>query len=78
LESISVHIRRHGGGEVFSSPAVGAVKDYRLCFETLASLIEEMPEAMLEGHFINGLKPDIRTEIRVLWLVSLEQIMELA
>ena len=50
----------------------GFDKDYRLCFRTLASPIEDMPKAKLEGHFINGLKPDIRAEIRVLRPTGLE------
>lgn len=56
----------------------GTVRDYRNCFETLASPIEEMPEAVLEGHFVNGLKPEIRAEIRVLRPLGLENIMEMA
>jgi len=33
---------------------------------------------MLEGHFINGLSPEIKTELRVLSPRSLEQMMDLA
>ena len=56
----------------------GSVKDYRLCFETLAAPLEEMPEALLEGHFVNGLKVDIRAKMRVLRLIGLEEMMDLA
>ncbi|XP_052196517.1 uncharacterized protein LOC127803919 [Diospyros lotus] len=55
-----------------------SVKDYRLCFETLASSLERLPEAFLEGHFLNGLKLDIRAEMRVLRPTGLERMMELA
>ena len=37
-----------------------------------------MPEAVLEGHFVNGLKPEIREKIRVLRPLGLENIMEMA
>lgn len=56
----------------------GSVKDYRLCFETLAAPLKDMSEALLEGHFINGLRPDIRAKMRVLRPIGLEQIMDLA
>lgn len=35
----------------------GSVGEYRIAFETLAAPIENISEAMLEGHFINGLSP---------------------
>lgn len=53
----------------------GTVKDYRLMFETLAVPVSEVSEAFLEGHFINGLKPEIRAEIRVLQPRGLDRIM---
>lgn len=56
----------------------GSVKDYRLCFETLAAPLKDMPEALLECHFINGLKADIRAEMRVLRPIGLEEMMDLA
>ena len=37
-----------------------------------------MLEAVLEGHFINGLKSEIRAEIKVLRPLGLENIMEMA
>ncbi|KAL2460735.1 Mediator of RNA polymerase II transcription subunit 25 [Abeliophyllum distichum] len=37
----------------------GSVRDYRRWFETLASPLEEMPESILEGNFINRLRPEI-------------------
>ena len=53
----------------------GSVKDCRLCFEMLAAPLEDMPKELLEGHFINGLRPNIRANMRVL---GLEQMMDLA
>ena len=44
----------------------GIVKEYRLLFETLGETVPDVPEAFLEGQFLNGLKPEIRAEIRVL------------
>ena len=49
--------------------------EYHQCFETLASPLENLPETMLEGHFINGLKPNIKVELRPR---GLEQMMDLA
>ncbi|KAL2518687.1 Mediator of RNA polymerase II transcription subunit 25 [Abeliophyllum distichum] len=46
----------------------GSVREYRLLFETLTAPIEDVSDAMLEGHFINGLSPEVQAE----------QIMELA
>lgn len=56
----------------------GSVREHRLCFETLASPLEGMPEALLEGQFINGLKPEIRAELRMLRPNGLDQLMEVA
>ncbi|XP_052185288.1 uncharacterized protein LOC127796925 [Diospyros lotus] len=56
----------------------GTVKEYRQCFEALASPLENLPEAMLDGHFINGLQPDIKAELRVLRPRGLEQMIDLA
>ena len=56
----------------------GSIRDYRQSFEALALPLENLPEAMLEGHFMNGLKPEIRAELRVLRPRCLEQMMDLA
>ena len=56
----------------------GSVKDYRLSFETLASLLEGMPKTLLEGQFLNGLKPDIQAEMRVLRPNGQWQMMDVA
>ena len=38
----------------------------------------DVPEAFLEGQFLNGLIPEIRAEIRVLQLRGLDRIMVVA
>lgn len=55
-----------------------SVMEYRVAFETLATPIEEVSKAILEGHFINGLTLEIKVEIHVLKPRGLEQFMELA
>lgn len=40
--------------------------------------LEQVSKDMLLGHFINGLKDEIKVEVRSLHLMSLEQAMELA
>ena len=47
-------------------------------FKTLAVPVSEVFEAFLEGHFINGLKLEIRAEIRVLQPRGLDRIMSMA
>ena len=56
----------------------GSVRDYRLMFEMLAAPVVDVPESILEGQFINGLKPEIRAELRVLRPRGLDRIMGLA
>ena len=47
-------------------------------FEMLAAPVPDVPEVFLEGQFINGLKPKIRVELRVLQPRGLDWIMVLA
>lgn len=54
------------------------VMAYRLAFEMLMAPIEEISDAILEDHFINRLRPEIRAKIRVMKAEGLDQIMELA
>ncbi|XP_052192138.1 uncharacterized protein LOC127801242 [Diospyros lotus] len=56
----------------------GSVKEYRLKFETMAAAVPDVPEAFLEGQFLNGLNPEIRAEIRVLQPRGLDRIMVVA
>lgn len=51
--------------------------DYRKFIETVAPL-DRLPEDIMLGQFLNGLKEDIRAEVRVLNPISLEKAMELA
>lgn len=52
------------------------LEEYRQQFEILASLLQNISEE--ESNFINGLKANIKTEVQLLKLVGLEQIMEVA
>lgn len=54
----------------------GSVREYRPWFELLAALLPKISKALLEGHFTNGLKPEIKAELRVLKPRGLEEIME--
>ncbi|XP_022848903.1 uncharacterized protein LOC111371244 [Olea europaea var. sylvestris] len=56
----------------------GTVRDYGRMFEVLAAPLTTVPEDILEGNFINGLKPLIRAEVRLLKPRGLDLIMELA
>lgn len=56
----------------------GTVAEFRQKFIEMASPIEHIPESMLMAHFVNGLKDEIRVEVRMLGLYTLEQAMDLA
>lgn len=56
----------------------GSVREYRQWFESLAAPLTEIPDGLLEGHFINGLKAEVKAELRVLRPNGLEEIMEMA
>lgn len=56
----------------------GTVAEFRRKFIEMAAPLEKIPESILMGHFVNGLKEDIRAEVRMLGLHNLEQEMDLA
>lgn len=56
----------------------GTVAEFRRSFIEMAAPLEQVPEAILLAHFINGLKDDIKAEVRMLGLYTLELAMELA
>ena len=55
-----------------------SVREYRRRFEQMASTLEDISEQVLESTFINGLRSDIRAELKVLGLNGLEKAMGLA
>jgi len=55
-----------------------SMREYCLLFETLAALVGEIPKAILEGLFVNGLNLEIKAKVRVLQPSGLMQIMETA
>lgn len=56
----------------------GSVRDYRRQFEILAAPIGDIPEHVLEGHFINGLKTEVKAEVRLHAPEGLGRVMEVA
>lgn len=54
------------------------VIEYRRKFIETASPLDRIPEDILLGQFINGLKEEIKTELRLLSPINLEQAMEMA
>lgn len=56
----------------------GTVSEYRRNFIEMAAPLENVPEALALGHFLNGLKPNIRAEVRLLWPRNLDHAMDLA
>ncbi|KAF7828587.1 Retrotransposable element Tf2 [Senna tora] len=56
----------------------GTVSEYREQFELLSAPLKEAPEEMLIGAFQNGLKEEIRAEIRMVKAHNLMEVMDLA
>lgn len=54
------------------------VHEYRRKFIELAAPLERIPENIWMGQFINGLRDEIRAEVRLLSPMNLEQGMEMA
>ena len=44
----------------------GSVRDYLLMFELLATTLEDMPKHVQESGFINGLKSEIKANVRMM------------
>ncbi|CAI9296066.1 unnamed protein product [Lactuca saligna] len=56
----------------------GTVRDYVSNFERLSCQLGDIPESVLEGTFINGLKDDTRSAVRILQPANLARAMTLA
>ncbi|KAL2894117.1 Retrotransposon-derived protein PEG10 [Bienertia sinuspersici] len=56
----------------------GSVFEYRRRFIELMAPLEGVPEEIAMGQFVNGLKDDIKAEVRVLGPKTLDQAMDLA
>lgn len=56
----------------------GSVAEFRRTFKTLAAPVVGLTEEVLESTFINGLKPEIKVEVRLLSPIGLGQLMEVA
>lgn len=54
------------------------VREYQRAFEIFPAPLLSLPEGVLVGSFVNGLKPTIRAEVRMLKPQGLGQLMELA
>lgn len=57
---------------------ITTVNEYRRKFIGIAAPLEQVSEDMLLGHFINGLKEEIKAKVRLIYPVGIEQAMELA
>lgn len=55
----------------------GTVTDYRRQFIKFAAPLENVPETILMGHFINGLKEEVKAEVRLLNPINLDWAMEI-
>ncbi|XP_063950102.1 uncharacterized protein LOC135152878, partial [Daucus carota subsp. sativus] len=56
----------------------GSVGDYRRKFIELLAPLDRVPEEIAKGQFLNGLKDEVRVEVRLLGPKNLDQAMDLA
>lgn len=81
-ERILKQFRPSTGGSLdeqwLATKQLTTVLEYRRKFIETAAPLDRIPESMLLGQFLNGLKKDIRAEVRLLSPSNLEQAMEIA
>lgn len=74
--------RSSSGGSLYeqwlATVQTTTVVDYRRKFIETAAPLQRIPEEILLGQFINGLKEEVKVEVRLLNPLSLEQAMEYA
>lgn len=74
--------RPNSGGSLYeqwlATNQTSTVSEYQRKFIETAAPFEHVSEEMLMGHFINGLKEEIKAEVRLLNPLCLEQTMEQA
>ena len=56
----------------------GTAREYVALFERLAGQLVGIPEPVLQGTFINGLKPELRASVRVMQPEGLDHAMKLS
>lgn len=81
-EFMSRQFRPSSGGSLceqwLTTAQTSTVTEYRRKFIETAAPLERLPEDIMLGQFLNGLRDEIRAEVRLLNPVSLEQEMDLA
>ena len=56
----------------------GSMREFCSTFKSAATILPGLPKQVLEGVFINGLRPNIRAEVRLVMPKRLEELMEYA
>ena len=56
----------------------GSVHEYLRLFELLAATLEDVPKHVQESMFINELKPEIRSKVRMMKPEELQEVMKFA
>ena len=54
----------------------GSIREYLRLFELLAATLKDVPEHVQERTFINGLKPEIRSEVMMMKPEGLREVMK--
>lgn len=82
MEFMLKQFRPSSGGSLcekwLATTQTTTVNEYRRKFIETAAPLDRMPETIMLGQFLNGLKDDIRAEVCLLNPISLEHAMELA
>ena len=74
------HTKQNGTllDQLFALRQSSFVRDFHRNFELLSMLLKEVTAAVLESAFVNGLREDVRAELRLWAPVDLQQIMRVA
>lgn len=64
--------------QFFAISQTGTAREYVTLFERMAAQLPRLPEEVLDGVFVKGLKPELRTTVRAHQPSGLSQAMELA
>ena len=56
----------------------GLIREYLRAFEFIGATLDNVPEHVQESTFINGLKPEIMLEVRMLKPEELREVMKFA
>jgi len=78
LERFQPHYEGSLYEQIFAVRQDGTAREYVSKFEQLAGKIDHLPDKILEGAFINGMKKELRSAVRVMQPETLDVAMKVA